>query len=346
MSIQRNISVIIPCYNEEKYIVPLIENILAQDYPQDKMEVIFADGSSEDNTKELIHGYSQKHAMIHCIDNPERYVPQALNSAIQKSTGEIIIRLDAHAIYPTNYFSVLVEKLESSGADNVGGMWITLPGAQTVEARAIVLATSHPVGIGNASYRLGSANDVEVDTVPFGCFRRELFNRIGYFDTDLSRNQDDEFNGRIKKNGGRIILIPSLKIQYFARPDLIRLKRMFYQYGLFKPLVNVKLGTPATLRQFAPPGLVLSLVLLLLLSFFNSIFGWMLLAELFVYGIVLLFTSLLLTRLSGLKLFAYTFLTFVVIHFSYGIGYIFGIVRYTLFKTHLTSNHQVIKSNR
>ncbi len=346
MSIQRNISVIIPCYNEEKYIVPLIENILAQDYPQNKIEVIFADGQSEDKTKELIQCYSVKYPKILCIVNPDRYVPQALNSAIKRSTGEIIIRLDAHAIYPTNYFSVLVDKLVSSGADNVGGIWITQPGAPTIEAKAIVLATSHPVGIGNASYRLGTENDTEVDTVPFGCFHRELFNRIGFFDVDLSRNQDDEFNGRIKKNGGKIILIPSLKIQYFARPDLTKLKRMFYQYGLFKPLVNLKLGTPATLRQFAPPGLVLSIFILMVLSFYQSIFGWILCAEMFIYGIMILLTSFFLARRSGLKLFVYTFITFLVIHFSYGIGYIFGIVHFTLFKTHLKGNHVVIKSNR
>jgi len=337
--------VIVPCYNEEKFIGQLIENILAQDYPSNQIEVIFVDGASTDKTKELILQYSSRFPIIRNVDNPERYVPHALNLAIRASNGEIIVRLDAHAKYPLDYFSVLVKKLIEYKADNVGGMWVTKPGADTIEAKAIVLATSHPVGIGNAGYRLGAKEDMDVDTVPFGCFRRDIFDRIGCFDPDLLRNQDDEFNGRILKNGGRIVMVPSVKIEYFARPDLGKLKTMFYQYGLFKPLVNLKLGAPATLRQFAPPLFILSLICLAILGVFSTLFAVMFLAEIIFYGMVIVLTSLSLTNGKGLMLFVKTCITFPVIHFSYGIGYIQGLFRFTFLKAHLRKN-QIIKSNR
>src|SRR6185369_50906 len=130
---------------------------------------------------------------------------------------------------------------------------------------------SHPFGIGNARYRLGAKEPVEVDTVPYGCYKRSVFERIGLFDEHLIRNQDDEFNARLKKNGGKIFLIPSLKIDYFARPALAKLSKMYYQYGLFKPLVNLKIGTPSAGRQLVPPLFVLTFLLLLVFSFFSKI---------------------------------------------------------------------------
>lgn len=345
MANESKISVIVPCYNEEKFIEPLIKNLVSQDYPTHLTEIIFADGNSSDKTRAIIEDHMMKYPNIKCIENPGQFVPSGLNLAIKAASGDVIIRVDAHSIYPLNYFKVLIDKLFSSDAQNVGGMWDTQPGADTDEARAIVLATSHPLGIGNASYRLGGDRDVFVDTVPFGCFHRNLFERIGFFDEDLLRNQDDEFNGRIIKHGGKILLIPSLKIKYFARPTFSKLARMFYQYGLFKPLVNIKLGAPATLRQFAPPLLVLSIVVLILLSAVIDIFRYLLFFELFFYFCAIVFVSIKLTRMNSLKLLLNTALAFPAIHFSYGIGYIFGLYRYTFKRQHL-KNGSIITSSR
>jgi glycosyltransferase involved in cell wall biosynthesis len=340
------ISIVIPCYNEEKFIEALMQNLMEQDYPKELLEIIFADGNSTDGTRQLIKNYMEKLANVVCLDNPERYVPTGLNRAIHQSKGEIIIRMDAHSVYPSNYCTVLVEKLHEHHADNVGGVWDTQPGADTNEAKAIVLATSHPLGIGNADYRLGGDRDKEVDTVPFGCFRRDVFERFGYFDPQLIRNQDDELNGRIVKGGGKIVLIPSLKIKYFARENREKLAAMFYQYGLFKPLVNIKLGSPATLRQFVPPIFVASLTVLLLAGIFSLFFLKLFFLELFIYGIAVGWTSFTLTNNGKSNLFVHTLLTFPVIHISYGIGYIFGIIKFVFMRQHLKASSEVIKSNR
>lgn len=328
------ISVIVPVYNEEKYLDNLIRNFLSQDYPKDQMEWIFIDGASTDNTLNLLHKYKSEISCIEIIENPNRYVSYALNMAIGKARGEYIIRMDAHSIYPTNYWSTLIRKSKEYGADNVGGVWVTKPGDDSILASAIVYATSHPVGIGNARYRLGSEHDILVDTVPYGCFPASLFRRIGLFDEDLIRNQDDEFNGRIVKQGGKIYLIPELKIQYFARPNWKLLSRMFYQYGLFKPLVNMKLGSPATARQMAPPLFVLVTCLLLCMALFShsgrvmfGIYG-------LIYGIATMLASIHAVKQARFETMIYTWLTFPVIHFSYGIGYIFGIIRFMLFRAH------------
>src|SRR5690606_1398626 len=197
---------------------------------------------------------------------------------------------------------------------------ITQHGANTLTAKAIVLATSHPLGIGNADYRLGAKEDKVADTVPYGCFHRSLFDRIGFFDEQLLRNQDDEFNGRIIKSGGKIVLIPSLEIKYFARENYKKLWRMFYQYGLFKPLVNLKLGAPATIRQFAPPALVLALVLPLLIGLFFPFFIALWLIALTVYASIVVSVSVHLAVTNGISLYPYLLFSFPVIHFAYGLG--------------------------
>src|SRR5438093_7105727 len=130
----------------------------------------------------------------------------------------------------------------ATGADNVGGAWLTAPGDATVAARAIALALAHPLGIGNARYRLGTNEQRDVDTVPFGCFRREVFERVGLFDEELVRSQDDEFNFRLLKAGGRVLLVPGAVACYRARRSVLQLARMFYQYGYFKPRVAAKVG--------------------------------------------------------------------------------------------------------
>lgn len=340
------ISVVIPCFNEEKFISSLLSNLMEQDYPKDKVEIILADGNSTDNTKSIIEKMGQTISYVKCIDNPDRFVSPGLNAAIKMSTGEVVVRMDAHSIYPSNYWTVLVEKLFLHKADNVGGVWITMRGADTIEARAIVLASSHPLGIGNARYRLGASDDVEVDTVPYGCFRRDVFERIGFFDTDLHRNQDDEFNGRIKKNGGKIVLVPTIEIKYFARENFDKLSTMFYQYGLYKPLVNLKLGAPATMRQFAPPMLVMSLTLLLLAGFFLSLAAVLFWMECVVYFLAITAVSMKIAGLKERKLLLYTMATFPVIHFSFGLGYIFGWMKFTILRRHHHADFGAIKTNR
>ncbi len=327
----QKISIIVPCYNEEKFIGTLLENILRQDYPRDQLEVFVVDGMSTDRTREIIGSYTALYPFIRLLENKKRYVPFAVNLAINESTGEVIVRMDSHAEYPPNYVSTLVKALADLHADNTGGIWITTPANSSLKAKAIAVATSSSFGIGNAYYRIGSSENRKVDTVPFGCYPRSVFDRIGLFDEELLRNQDDEFNARLIRSGGSIWLIPSVKITYYARDSIHAILRMFYQYGFFKPLVNRKIGTPATARQLVPPLFVLFLALITPAFFVNLIAGYSLLA---LFGIYILIDLLVTTRncikeKSGRLAFYLPWL-FFLIHISYGTGYIAGIFRFLL----------------
>lgn len=326
-----SITVLIPCRNEEKYIGRVLDSILSQSYDQKKIEVLVIDGSSDDKTREIVEGYSKSVSNIILLDNPMRTVPYALNLGIKKANGDVIIRMDAHAEYPINYISVLVENLFKLGADNVGGIVQTLPIDGSLNSISIAAALGSPFGVGNSHFRIGSNNVRQVDTVPFGCYRRKVFDTIGLYDEDLIRNQDDELNGRLIKNGGKIYLIPEVVINYYARSKVSKIALMFYQYGLFKPLVNKKLGSPATLRQFFPLLFVVGLILGLILSFVGKAFLIIYSSVLASYILLSIYFSFIeVLKQKNFKLIFLLPYLFFVIHLSYGWGYIMGIIRFLI----------------
>lgn len=325
------ISVIVPCYNEEKYIQSCINSLLMQDHPHDLLEVLFVDGISTDNTREIIKDFARKYKFVKLLDNPDKIVPHALNIGIKASNGDIIIRIDAHCTYPANYFTSLIDNLNELNADNVGGVILTKPANSSAIAKAISMAMSHPFGVGNSSFRIGCNKVIEVDTVPFGCFRRTLFDRLGFFDTDLIRNQDDEFNARIIKNGGKIYLIPGIEITYYARDQISKVGQMFYQYGLFKPLVNKKLGSAATLRQFIPLLFVFGVMLSALISLFVRSLLFITILLIIIYTLFSLWFSIIESiRQRSLRNLFLLPVVFLVIHVSYGWGYMIGIFQFLI----------------
>lgn len=325
MSIKK-VSVICPVFNEEKFIEACILSIIEQDYPLDAMEVLFVDGRSTDRTREIIKQYMEQYDFIKLLDNPERIVPYALNRGLEAAKGEVIMRLDGHCTYPTNYISELVRYLYLLDADNVGGVWNTQPAKDTPMCQAIALASSHPFGVGGSMHKIGASKIIETDTVPFGCYKREVFEKTGLFDTDLVRNQDDEFNGRLLNLGGKIYLIPQVIINYTARDTLCKTRKMYYQYGLYKPLVNKKLGAPATIRQFFPLLFLLGLIVGGILSFFSPIILQIYISFLLLY----LFIGIVVGCMSAVRarqplialLMPYVFFN---IHICYGVGYLVGI---------------------
>ncbi len=327
------VSIICPIYNEEKYIKDCIDSILQQDYPKDKMEVLFVDGMSSDKTRDIVNQYILKYSFLKILDNPQKIVPCALNKGIENSKGNIIIRIDAHCFYPINYISKLVFYLNKLAADNVGAVLNTLPANDSIICSAIAKAISHPFGVGDSSFRIGADKVMQVDTVPFGCYKKDVFDRIGLFDEDLIRNQDDEFNARLINSGGKIYLIPELIIDYIARDSVLKLKKMYYQYGLFKPLVNKKLGKPATIRQFFPLLFVVGLFCGLILSFCSFFLMIIYLLVLLFYFGMGLFVGVNLAikerRLGYVFLMPYLFF---IIHCSYGIGYMKGLYKVLLKK--------------
>lgn len=338
----KTVSIIIPCYNEKKFISALLEDVLRQDYPPELTEVLVVDGISNDGTRDIIAQYLEKHSSIRLLDNEKRYVPFAMNLGIGASRGDIIIRMDAHTFYPANYISLLVKYLFELKADNVGAVLVNMPGNDTLEALAISKALSSPFGVGNAKFRTGIRQIQRADTVPFGCYRREIFEKIGLFDEELLRNQDDEFNARLLKNGGTIYLIPEITIQYFTRTSVLKLIKMYFQYGLFKPLVSYKIGRPTTKRQLVPLFFVLYLAVTLIGSPFSDWSLFFLLAGFGIYLLTAIFFSINIARKSKMAMLLYLPWLFFCIHISYGWGYLAGIFKFLLFrqkKRHVALSH-------
>ncbi|HJD92276.1 glycosyltransferase family 2 protein [Bacteroides coprosuis] len=326
------ISIICPIYNEEKYIASCIQSMLNQDIPKENLEIFFIDGRSTDNTREIVESYSKKNPFIKLLDNPDKIVPPALNKAIKQAEGDYIIRIDAHCEYPTNYISTLLKYARELDCENIGAVCRTLPADSSTKSLAIAIGMSHKFGVGDSSFRVGSKGVRKVDTVPFGCFKRNIFDKIGLFDLDLTRNQDDEFNGRIIKNGGTIFLISDLVVDYYARDSFKKLFKMFYQYGLFKPLVNKKLGSPATIRQFFPLMFVLGIVLGGIMSFsIPYIYIPYCIVLSFYLILIMIIASKEALKYRRFGVLFYLPIVFFSMHISYGLGYLKGIYK-VLFK--------------
>jgi glycosyltransferase involved in cell wall biosynthesis len=334
------VSVIVPCRDEGRWIAACLDSILANDYPSECLEVLVVDGMSIDDTPAVVESTAANHPLLRMITNEKKITPAALNLGIAAAKGSIVIRMDAHVEYPRDYISALVRLLQESGADNVGGVCQTLPANESSVAKAIALGMSHPLGVGNSRFRIGSAEDRWVDTVPFGCYRRDVFDRIGLFDEELVRNQDDELNLRLIKHGGRILLSPRVVCKYFARDCLAKLWRMYYQYGFFKPLVVRKVGGVMTFRQIAPPLLVICLaatalaaLLSLALAFPWKIVGSMAFAGVAgSYLLAIIVCAAGAARRHGLAVAAALTLVFPTLHISYGVGYLQGAVAFLLLR--------------
>lgn len=253
------VSVVIPCREEERFIGRCLDSILAGDYPQDRLEILVVDGMSTDRSQQIVAEYALRYPCIRLVENPRRITPCGLNIGVRESTGDIVMFMGAHATYSQSYIPKIVEWLQRTDADNVGGVLVTLPADDTPMARAIACALSHPFGVGDSRFRIGTREPRWVDQVGFSNYHRTVFDRIGLFDEELVRNQDGEFNSRLRRNGGRVLLVPDVTAYYYARGTFRQVARMFFQYGYFKPLVARKIGRVMTLRQLAPPALVLGL---------------------------------------------------------------------------------------
>jgi len=255
------VSVIIPCYNEEPTIGLLLQAILDQSVGAMTMEVILADGGSNDGTLSVVQAFAEQHPClsIRVVENPARAIPTALNRAIVAARGQVIIRLDAHSIPQPDYVAQCLRVLRETGASNAGGVWEIHPSAPTWIARGIAAAASHRLGAGDARYRTsGSAG--EVDTVPFGTYPRSWLDRVGPYDESLLTNEDYEYNVRLRQAGGKIWFDPAIRSIYFARPTLGALARQYARYGFWKARMLRRYPGTLRWRQALPPAFVLATV--------------------------------------------------------------------------------------
>jgi succinoglycan biosynthesis protein ExoA len=318
------VSIIVPCYNEQATIRPLLDSILAQTYPRERLEVVISDGLSVDGTREMIAVFQREHPELRVliVENPARTIPSGLNRAIDAAHGEFLVRLDAHSMPHLEYVERCVQALEEGRGTNVGGVWVIRPGASTWVARSIALAAAHPLGVGDAMYRL-AASAGSVDTVPFGAFRRTLVEAIGSFDESLLTNEDYEFNTRIRQSGGTVWLDPQIRSAYVARSTLSALARQYWRYGFWK--FRMLRRYPATLRwrQALPPLFVLSLVVLALFSLWVEPLRLFLAVELMLYLVVLLLVGVLTALRQRTAWFALGVpLAIGTMHIAWGCGFL------------------------
>lgn len=258
-------SFIVPVRNEEKYIMDCLQSLVEQDYPADKCEIIVVDGRSSDRTRQIVEGFASRFPSVQCLDNAAGIVPMAMNAGIRAARGRVILRADGHTIYPRNYAATCIKYLEETGADNVGGPCITVPADQSFGAQLVVAVLTNRFGVGDSRFRIG-ATEGFVDTVPFGAFRRELFDRIGMYNEKLVRNQDNELNARIRKLGGKIYQTPALTTEYHPAAtfrDLLRQTFRQSQWHLFSIRENTASMSP---RHFAPAAFLIGFLVLALLS--------------------------------------------------------------------------------
>lgn len=316
------VSIVMPVYNEEKYIRGCIESLLTQDYPKHNMEWIFVDGGSADRTKEIIAEYQRQYpCLIKVFENKKRTVPYAMNIGISNSLGKYIIRLDAHAEYKTDYISKCVYYLDTTDADNVGGVVETK--SKGGIGQSIALMLSSQFGVGNSQFRINGKSGY-VDTVPFGAFRRDVFTKYGGYDERLTRNQDNEMNYRIRKNGGKIYLSRDIKSAYYCRDSVRGIVKMALANGRWNVITMRLCPGSMGIRHFIPLAFVFSILFLGVSSFISSIARWLLLLELILYLSLDVFFSV--KQAGRIEEFLNLVVLFPVFHISYGIGSIKGLL--------------------
>lgn len=325
------VSVVIPCYNEERFIGKALEQ-LADQFESDRYEIIIADGISDDDTRVVIDDFRKRHTdlRVRVVDNPARNIPTALNLGIAAAEGTIIARMDAHAVPSVGYIRRCVEVLREGTVGVVGMPCIVKPGADTLRARAIAAAVSHPFGIGDAKYRLGSggAPQEAVDTVAFSCFRKSLGQELGGFNESLLTNEDYDFNYRVRQSGRKVILDRSGHCEYFARSTLRGLANQYRRYGGWKARMLRLHPRSIKLRHLVAPIFVLSLLALLLLSFFLWLPRLAFAAEVALYFTTALVYAAQISYANrgGLGMLLLLPFVFFVIHFSWGASFLVGLV--------------------
>lgn len=322
------VSIIVPCFNEQATIRHLLESVSRQTYPLHLLELVISDGLSTDNTRAEIAGFCKDYPRlsVRIVDNTARTIPASLNQALQAATGEVIIRLDAHSAPIPEYVQRCVAALQSGKGDIVGGVWEIRPAADGWIAHAISLAAAHPLGVGDALYRL-NAPEGAVDTVPFGSFKRSLIDKIGAFDESLLTNEDYEFNTRLRKSGGVVWLDPTIRSVYFSRATLPKLAAQYWRYGFWK--FRMLQRHPATLRwrQALPPLFAFALYTLMLLSLFFGFARWLLAAQLIGYFFILGLAGL---QLAFKKNRAYLIigipLAIATMHLAWGTAFLWSVI--------------------
>ena len=317
-----------PVRDEASYIQRSLESVFAQDYPLECMEIVIIDGLSTDGTREIITKLAIQNPEFHItiLDNPGLTVPIGLNSAIPQTKGQIIVRVDGHCEIASDYIRRCVEHIQEVDVDGVGGSINT--SGETWIARVIAVAISSPFGVGGSAFRTIRDKTMLTDTVPFPAYTRSIIKRAGLYDEELVRNQDDEYNYRVRELGGKILLAADIHSKYYSRSTLLSLWRQFYQYGFWKVRVLQKHPLQMRARQFVPPVFSALLITSAILAFFTPIGCFMLILVPGTYLLANLGASFWTAIHESWRYLHLLPLVYFIIHFSYGLGFLVGLVRF------------------
>lgn len=317
------VSLIVPMRNEAEHIGQCLDSLINQDYPADQLEFLVIDGNSIDKSASIVQSYTANHSNIRLLSNPRKITPTALNIGVQAAHGNLIVPVSAHSVLPSDYVRQCVRCIERTGADNVGGLLITMPRGMSSEARLVQALTTHRFGVGNADYRL-NASERPADTVPYGCYRQEVFERIGWFDERLVRNQDYEFNRRLLHAGGLIWRNPAIWVFYHNQGTLLGLLHQALFTGKYNPWMWYLAPYSFASRHAIPGFFVLGLMVILGLTAI-TVYAWAALAFIIIsYYSLAIVASWQQARRHGFWMLPLLPFLFFAYHVAYGIGILWG----------------------
>jgi glycosyltransferase involved in cell wall biosynthesis len=324
------ISVIVPCRNEAKHIGLCLESLLTSDFPKNQLEILVVDGMSDDGTREAVLEYARRYPFLKMVDNPARITPVAMNIGIRSARGELIAIVGAHGTYDEIYLRECVRYLSEYSADQVGGVAQYIPRDDTLIGRAMALAFTHPLGAGaNIRHKTGVKAPTWVDTVSCGCYRREVFERVGLFNEQLIRSQDNEFNRRLRRAGGRILIVPTAVSRYYAPSNVGSFLKYNFKNGLWVtlPLLHTDIICMSW-RHVVPLAFVTGLFATGALGLFMEPFLWVFFAIVAAYGVAnLIATSQVAWREKDLRYVVVMPVVIGMLHFSYGLGALWGVMK-------------------
>jgi cellulose synthase/poly-beta-1,6-N-acetylglucosamine synthase-like glycosyltransferase len=322
------VSIIVPCLDEENYIDENLTSLINSDYPTDYIEILVVDGGSTDRSLEIIRRFQEHHNNIILLNNPKKITPVSLNMGIIRSTGDYIMIASAHSKFPQNYISSLIKTLIKMNCDCIGGAIETRSISNTKVASAITKVLSSGFGVGNSSFRTKTDEIMYVDTVPFGIYRKSVYKEVGLYNEELVRNHDIEFSKRLIKAGYKIVLDASVRCEYYARETYRKLSFNNFSNGFWNLITfytTRRLGS-LSLRHFIPLIFILSLLVSCLAAILiDSRFVFLSLVILLLYVVFISFAAFRINNKSGI--FVYILICFPVLHFSYGIGSLIGLLR-------------------
>jgi cellulose synthase/poly-beta-1,6-N-acetylglucosamine synthase-like glycosyltransferase len=315
-----------PVRNEGDFISESLSAVLAQDYPADRMEVIVSDGMSTDETRDIVQKFQQSHPHLRLIDNPRGIAPTALNVAVPHCKGEIVVRVDGHCCIERDYVSRCVEHLQQEAVDGVGGPIETI--GQSPLAQVIAVAMSSRFGVGGSAFRTVSGRTMLVDTIAFPAYTRRAIQLAGPYDEELVRNQDDEYNYRLRRLGGKLLLAADVRSRYYSRSSLRKLWRQYFQYGYWKVRVMQKHPMQMRLRQFVPVVFVVALLAGITASPFSQMAAIGLSLILLAYAVACVLATVAEKHRLPWHLLVWLPLCFAILHISYGLGFLMGLIRF------------------